>query len=685
MSTSLLSEKGRLGLLYRVSREISGRLDLSELLPRVLRETVNSAEATTGTVLVINPQGRVLYSALMMHGLLQPDPHKRLADMLDSGLAGWVLRHRQPAFIRNTMEDARWSRRPDDDVVGAKSVLAVPLPGRERLVGVLTLVKVPAHSFDADDLILLTAIAEQAGVAIENAQLYAESNRRERITRALADTARTINTTLKLDEVLNLVAYHAMNLLEVEAASVALIEEGRLVFKEAAGAQANKVKGLSIQLSEGIAGWVATHDQAVLVPDVRKDARFFSGVDTLTGYTTHAGACVPVKIQGQVIGVIEAINPVQEEFEPETLDLLGNLATLAATAIFHAQQMAELQAAESRFASLFEDNIDPILITDLNGVISNANRKAVETFGYSRTELVGLRITTVHRTGTAWLGSDRFRHLRGGQEITYTTRITTKNGREIPMEVHAKLIQRRGQEFIQWIQRDISAQLELEETRTDLINMIYHDLRSPLGNIVSSLDVVNTSLPPESELERSLIAIANRAALRLSRLVDSLLDMRRMEAGQLILNRDQTNLHTLALEAFDSVSANAEGKGIGLKNDVAPRLPLVHVDADMVRRVLINLVDNAIKYTPGEGMVTLAAKAGPEGVTLSVRDTGPGIPASEHSRIFSKFARLKREVAPKGLGLGLAFCKMAVEAHGGKIWVESQPGQGSTFFFTLPY
>jgi two-component system sensor histidine kinase KdpD len=104
----------------------------------------------------------------------------------------------------------------------------------------------------------------------------------------------------------------------------------------------------------------------------------------------------------------------------------------------------------------------------------------------------------------------------------------------------------------------------------------------------------------------------------------------------------------------------------------------------MIRRVLINLLENAIKYTRTGGRISVAARKTGEDLAVSVSDNGPGIPAGEQKAIFGKFARIHREGHPKGLGLGLAFCRLAVEAHGGKIWVESEQGKGSTFFFTLP-
>jgi NtrC-family two-component system sensor histidine kinase KinB len=657
---------------------------LGELLPRVLKETVDSIQANTGSIIVFDEQGHVMYSALMTGGTFHPDPEKALAAILEHGLAGWAVNNRQSVLIVDTTRDPRWDRRPHDQASGPKSAICVPLLGRQRVVGVITLVKTPAGSLTADDLSLLTAIADQAGIAIENARLYTDSERRSQAMRALATTAQAINSTLQLDEVLRLVTQHAKDLLRVELAAIALLEDDQLVFREAVGKSSERLKGLAVKLGQGFSGWVAQNDQPVLVPDVTTDPRFSRGVDQQTGFLTRAVACVPVRIKDQVIGVIEVRNPLNGVFDAETLDLLNSLASLAGTAIVHAQQVEELQAAESRFSGLFQDSIDPILITDLNGVVTDANRKAVEFFGYDKMELVKLRITTVHRTGTAWLGSDRFHHLRAGKEINYQTRITTKSGSEVPVEVHAKLIQRRGHEFIQWIQHDLSERIALEETRNDLISMIVHDLRSPLGNILSSLDVAQSSLTIDSEMVTSLLSIATRSAERMSRLVDSLLDLRRLEAGQMVLTKEQENLHSLVKEAAEQVYSTAEGKGIQVNMEVSPRLPLVSIDADMIRRVVINLLENSIKYTPGAGVVTIGAKSGAKEITLTVQDTGPGIPASEHTRIFRKFARLQREAAPKGLGLGLAFCKLAVEAHGGRIWVESQMGKGSKFSFTLP-
>ena len=152
---------------------------------------------------------------------------------------------------------------------------------------------------------------------------------------ALATTAYAISSTLNLDQVLRLLAEHAFKLLEVEAASIGLVEGDHLVYREAAGAAAEQVKGASIEVGQGIAGWVAANNQPALVPDVSADPRFYPTMDQQTGYRTRAIASVPIEIQGRVIGVIEAINPLKRRFDSETINLLTSLASLAGTAARH--------------------------------------------------------------------------------------------------------------------------------------------------------------------------------------------------------------------------------------------------------------------------------------------------------------------------------------------------------------
>jgi signal transduction histidine kinase len=158
-----------------------------------------------------------------------------------------------------------------------------------------------------------------------------------------------------------------------------------------------------------------------------------------------------------------------------------------------------------------------------------------------------------------------------------------------------------------------------------------------------------------------------------------------LESGTAVLHKSPSSINQLLDEAIEEVQPIADAKGQRLKVDGDfDGIPMLEVDTDMIRRVLINLVENAVKYTPSDGSITISVAESNGEIRVGVSDSGPGIDAKDQKRIFEKFARVERKGRSKGLGLGLAFCRLAVEAHGGKIWVQSGSEQGSVFYFTLP-
>jgi PAS domain S-box-containing protein len=502
---------------------------------------------------------------------------------------------------------------------------------------------------------------------------------------ALTETARVVTASLDLNEVLQRITDRTLESLEVQAASLALVEEekGGLVFRVASGFGAEQVIGMHLAPGQGIAGWVLEHEQAVFASDVQSDPRFYPNVDQQLGFKSEVIACVPIQVQEHTIGILEAINPRRGRLSQEQMDLMTGIAGLAGTAIIHAQLFEETQSARQRYASLFEDSVDSILISDLDGRVTDANKRAEAFLGYSTDEIGELSIFNILEQNGDEVPED-LHELDPSQTLSYDGHIRDQHGRQLPVEVHIKRMQIGSGSFVQWILRDISERLELAELRTDLTSMIFHDLRSPLGNIISSLEVLQASFDEEDETILSVLAIASRSSRRASRLVESLLDLDRLEADKAVLNKSEASIGALIAEAVEEIHPTAEARGQFLRMNLAPRLPPIAMDVDMIRRVLINLLENAVKYTRAGDHIDVSAKLQDDVLEVSVRDNGPGISAVDRERIFEKFFRLSGDSRPKGLGLGLAFCRLAVEAHGGKIWVDSEEGQGSTFIFTLP-
>jgi len=692
MTNPNISERfqSSLELLYHISHEIASTLDLPTVLQRVLLLSMRNIRASSGSIFALDDGGNPVASAIIHETQIIERDTAELDAFLEKGLAGWVIRQRQAVLIADTSEDKRWLQRPIDsptNVLRSKSVVSVPLIAREQISGVITLAHELPNYFNLDHLELIQAIADQASIAVLNARLYSESQRQARVMTALAESASAITASLDLDDVLQQILDQSNQALQVEAVSLAMInlQSKEIEYLASTSKKKHNVTGTRLKLGQGVAGWVAREGQGVIIQNTDEDPRFYGKIDQDTGFDTRAIACAPIRLQGEVIGILEAINPHKGYFDGDALLVLTGIGSLAGSAIRHAQQFTDLVSAHQRYRDLFEDNINSMLISDWKGLILEANRQAVYLSGYDPDTLNHLTIDQLHELDRQQLG-ERFKLLKSGATITYESVIQTQSGVEIPVEVRVHSIQIDESSCIQWVFRNIQERKELEQMRDDLLSSIYHDLRSPLSNVVSSMDVLATmlSLDEGNPAIQSLFNIAVRSTERIQRLTNSLLDINRLEAGQPIVNLQPVQPESLVQDALDAVSPIAKNKNQQIEADVADELPLVTIDADMIRRVLINLTENAVKFTPPQGEIRIGASIEEAYVRMWVEDSGPGIPTEKRQSIFDKYTRLHGRGGPAGFGLGLAYCRLAVEGHGGKIWIEDASTSGACFVFTLP-
>ncbi len=671
-------------LLYKVSREFASALDLKLVLQRVLFSALANVGGERGSVVVLDDNGSAIDSAIVYGNQVRESTTLQLKDTVERGLAGWVVRQRQAALVPDTTRDARWLRREDDlmERSGAKSAICVPLLSREKLVGVLTLVHPTPGAYTNEHLELMQAIADQAGITILNARLYAESQRQARVMTALAEGAASMNTSLRVEQVFERILQQTKQALQVETVALGLADaSGGLVFRAASGQNAATLRGERLPAGSGIAGRVMREGRGLIIS--KSSAEISPAPLEKAIGEARAIACAPIHAQGKVIGVLEVFNPVEKNFDPDALLVLTGLGGLAGTIIQNAQLFEQLDATRRRYRDLFEDSIDPIVITDLHGRVQEANQQAVVVSGYNALELRQLLIEQIHEVNFEKIGQS-FEKI-GSETILYEAMLLGRQGAKKPAQVYVRKVTFDGSPAIQWILRDITERKELDALREDLAAMIYHDLRSPLANILSSVEMLRGYIAPDQRQESATIfRIAHNSIDRIQRLVTSLLDINRLEQNQPVGERQPTSVTALLKDALQVALPGAEGRNQDVQLAVEADLPPVSVDADMIRRVLINLAENAVKYTPNGGHIELGAKRSGETIRFWVRDDGPGISESEHERVFDKFTRLKSKGGPSGMGVGLAFCKLAVQGHGGKIWVESAPKKGSQFIFTLP-
>lgn len=676
-----------LELLVRVSREVAAALDLRTVLQRLLFAALQYVGGERGSIVVMDDSGKPVDATIVYGRQFHEHTTQQLRETVERGLAGWVVQNRKAALVPDTSKDDRWLRRADDaeEKSGAKSAICVPLVARDGMVGVLTLVHSVPHSFTEEHLELMQAIADQASVAVLNARLYTESQRTARIMSALAEGAAAINTSLEMPDVWRRILNQTMQALQVETVALALIDHQSedLVFHTAAGRNSGNISGRRIPRGQGLAGKVIQDGQGEVISAVRQDARHVE-VDKFEGIEMRAVAIAPIQSQGKVIGVLEAINPISGAFDPDAMVVMTGLGSLAGTTIQNAELYERLQKAHQHYRDLFEDSVDTILITDWAGAVLEANRQAVSLSGFTVDQLRAVHIDQLHDMNWSKTGLS-FEALKRDGECSYESVLHRQDGGTTPIEVYARRVDYNGSDGIQWILRDITARKELDALREDMTSMIFHDLRSPLGNIVSSLEMMS-ALMPEDDTLTSMLNIARNSTGRIQRLVNSLLDINRLEAGQQVVELNSVDPLDLVREALQDVDPSAAARQQKLEVKTISVLPLVWVDVDMIYRVFVNLLENAIKFTPVGGHIEIGAQTidGGAFVKFWVRDNGIGISAADQERIFEKFTRVRGKNRPGGLGVGLAFCRLAVHGNGGKIWVESEVDKGTTFWLTLP-
>jgi signal transduction histidine kinase len=237
------------------------------------------------------------------------------------------------------------------------------------------------------------------------------------------------------------------------------------------------------------------------------------------------------------------------------------------------------------------------------------------------------------------------------------------------------------------LQRSYEELRRLEMMRESLTQMIVHDLRTPLGAIMGYLELMTLNgYISEAETAQRCFQVINRSGQTLIDMITAMLDLAKLEAGEMRLDLRDVDLGQVVSDVEMGMGSLLENKKLTFEADLSGDLPSLRADREMLRRILVNILGNAITFSPQAGRIAVTAHPEAGKVRIAVRDEGPGIPAEYRERIFEKFGQVESRLSGKkySTGLGLAFCKMAVEAHGGQIGAEGEPGKGSTFWFTLP-
>ena len=395
----------------------------------------------------------------------------------------------------------------------------------------------------------------------------------------------------------------------------------------------------------------------------------------------------PLIHEGRLVGVVAMWS--RERLRDEVLEALRILARHAATAIAGAQLIQDVraeseksQAATRQIEALVQASRSGILLVDRHSRVAFVNSAFRRLFALDDHELTGWPVAAVEASVKPVLREQPLR----GEDRELEVHLPGEPKPRVLRAYSAK-VAGIGGEPIGWmgVFDDVTRDREVDRMKTEFISTVSHELRTPLTSIKASMALL---LDGETELDgetAELVQVSKRNADRLVRLVNDILDVSKIEAGRLQLDLQEHEVARLCAEAVAGIDGFAKKVGVVVRTSLAPGLPRLRADWDRVVQVLTNLLSNALKFSPGGSEVDLVVSSRDAGVLFAVRDRGPGIPADFRDKLFTKFAqsdRAKRE--QEGTGLGLAISRALVLAHGGEIWVESEPGHGASFFFTLP-
>jgi len=735
-------------LLSRLDREVKNSFDLSAVLKSVLSVVMDSVNADIGSILVLDEAGEpshwVIRSADRDRAVLSVYAWP----IVQQGAVARAIRERRGDWVCNLTSAPDWwtvfdlhVRYGGDQATvplslsaqAAGSALCLPLLAHGRVAGVLILIHSASEGLQAHHLTLLQASAARMALSVESARLYETARRRAEQMAALYEATLNISADQPLDRLLDTLIAQLMDLLRCQGGGVFLWREqdARLELAAAYDPEID-LRGMRIAPGEGLVGQVFETRNPLVLDEHTVET------DLSSRLAVPAAVAAPLIWQGQPLGVLIATDRTPgRHFDRDDRRLLTLLANQSAAVIASAQlheqtarRLKELtflnETIQDITATLDLDEIFAVLtarVKDLLGIeacsIALVERETNELVfrsasGGGAQTVVGERVPWGQGIVGAAAQSGRSVNVSNvWQDERFFRQVDQKQDGFVTQSILAAPMISRGRVVgvVEGLNKPggfdgederllsalamlvasvvdnanlVSAQRELEQLRENLTHMIVHDLRSPIGTVANSLELLSAPREGASAQADALIDIATRAVKRVLTMVESLLDISRLEAGQELLLRQPVSLSAVARSAAEQLALYQKRKRIRLDLQWSEPLPSVMADEEMIERVLINLIDNALKFSPVDSVVILSLAVEHNTFYVRVQDNGPGIPAEHQQHIFNKFARVQMQNNVRGIGLGLAFCRLAVEAHGGRLWVESASGQGSTFVFTLP-
>jgi PAS domain S-box-containing protein len=564
---------------------------------------------------------------------------------------------------------------------GYRSLISVPVDApRDAGHGIVLIFFADERSFSDDDLELARHLADATRGALERSELFEAERGARALAQQLTRTGRLLTSELDPAAVLDEVVQQAPALVNAEAGAFRLLDGEELVVTAADGEGADAALGSRSPAGGWLSGDVVQSGAPVALAQAGDDGRL-RGLDPMlqAGHAAFLG--VPVAgAEGATLGVLAVYASVPRQWREEEIEALLAVAASTSAALSNAELYQRVALERERSVAILANIAEGIVAVDREGKVVLWN-SAAETITGVRASLalgrapVDVLQRRLELPGEGTRGEGLVSIMRGREEVWLSV---TEAVMRDPVGAVAGRI---------FAFRDISGDRLVEQVKSDFVSTVSHELRTPLTSIYGFAETLLRQDVMFGEEERlTFLRYIASESQRLTTIVDTLLNVARLDTGDLQVNLTETDVRDVVGEVLDTVSTTG-GNGHRIVVDL-PEEPLAaKADPEKLRQVCTILVDNALRYSPDGGTVTVGAARRQNTVEVSVEDEGIGIPQADQEQIFRKFYRgsdAELRAGAGGTGLGLFIARGLVSAMGGRIWVSSQEGEGSRFAFELP-
>jgi signal transduction histidine kinase len=712
----------QLATLNQIGRTLTSSLDPERVPALIIEQVTDLLNVEEGSLLLADQATGDLVFAYTTGPFGQQLLGQRIPR--GAGLAGYVFEHGQSVIVNDAQRDERFDNSTDKTSgFVTRAILAVPLRGVGGVHGVIeALNRRDGGQFTADDQQLLEALADQAVIALENARRFAQvdqalARRAQELVRtndrlqhnlrsltALNALGMAINTTLRgADEIFGMTARGVVEMTGALGAAV--------LVADATGFHATVQIGPALPFADALPALLR------VLSSGRPEVVQSDLPASLAQLGMRALLTVPLRATQRTLGVLCVYygETTPDAPDQETVVLF---ATQAAVAVESIEFLTAVRSGRDQMASILASTREGIMLITADAQVAIANS--------ALNQLCGLppqmtQSGSVERFLALWeqmivYSPQEWAALRQGLDDVITGREVFASGELNERSVHPRAVEWAALTALSsgasnggalLVLRDITEAKESERLRQDLTNMIVHDLRSPLSSVMASIELMTKgiagALPAQ---QQNVLRIAYNSAVQMLDMINALLDISRLESGRLPLELKPCPVRPLVDRAVERLASLAQERNMLIQYDIPDGLAHALADGDLIVRVMQNLLGNALKFS-GRGSTVLIRASYTLGnrateteaevtrspahpltpsnsglVCIAVVDCGVGIAPEDQEMIFAKFGQVGERRG--GSGLGLTFCKLVVEAHGGQIWVDSKVGEGSAFFFTLP-